>query len=102
MSKFTPGPWHVVERGNGQAFSIGTQVQTKGNLLTTHYICHITDKPTKQAEADAKLIAAAPEMFEILRRCQLMFREDETYPLTLEDINELIKKVETNHDNPKA
>lgn len=67
MSKHTPGPWHVIERTNGQAFSIGCQVQTKGNFVTTHYIANITDGATPQAEADARLIAAAPDMLEALR-----------------------------------
>lgn len=66
MSKHTPGPWHVIERANGQAFSIGCQVQTKGNFVTTHYIANITDRATPQAEADAHLIAAAPQMLEAL------------------------------------
>lgn len=67
MSKHTPGPWHVIERANGQAFSIGCQVQTKGNFVTTHYIANITDRATPQAEADARLIAAAPDMRAALR-----------------------------------
>lgn len=69
MSKHTPGPWHVIERANGQAFSIGCQVQTKGNFITTHYIANITDRATLQAEADARLIAAAPQMLEALEAC---------------------------------
>lgn len=66
MNKHTPGPWHVIERANGQAFSIGCQVQTKGNFITTRYIANVTDGATPQAEADARLIAAAPEMLKAL------------------------------------
>jgi len=42
------------------------QVQTKGNLLTTHYIANVVDMGTPQAEATAHLIAAAPEMYQHL------------------------------------
>lgn len=66
MSKHAPGPWHVIEYANGRAFGVGVQVQTKGNMLVTHNICRLSDMATPQAEANAHLIAAAPQMLEAL------------------------------------
>lgn len=67
MSKHAPGPWHVIEYANGRAFGVGVQVQTKGNMLVTHNICRLSDMATPQAEANAHLIAAAPQMLEALQ-----------------------------------
>lgn len=68
INKFTPGPWHVFERGRNElALSVGYSVQTKGNLLTTHYVCHVTDGHPN-ARANSVLIAAAPAMLEALEK----------------------------------
>lgn len=57
MSKHTPGPWTVVSEG------MASPKVVDANGLG---ICHTTYAPTG-AEANACLIAAAPELLEALR-----------------------------------
>jgi hypothetical protein len=63
MDKF-----YVVQRGNNDnCLSIGYQVQTKGNLLTTHYVAHITDGH-KNAKYYAHLFSKSPQLLDLLKR----------------------------------
>jgi hypothetical protein len=67
MSEHTPGPWHVVPYGDGNALVICTEPD--GNWR----ICFLATPGDsygawKTIKADAHLIAAAPEMFEALKR----------------------------------
>ena len=57
MSKHTPGPWIVVSRG-----MFSPKVVDANSLG----ICHTTYAPTG-AEANARLIAAAPDLLEALK-----------------------------------
>ena len=67
MSKHTPGPWRIVRaRGASKAAINGAQIRTEAGLQIAS-ITHVADKPISQKEADAHLIAAAPEMYEALR-----------------------------------
>lgn len=67
MSKHTPGPWRIVRaRGASKAAINGAQIRTEAGLHITS-ITHVADKPISQKAADARLIAAAPEMLEALR-----------------------------------
>jgi len=58
-TEFTPGPWHVVGRVNVQSGPIGflAYVSTAGARGRT----------IEEAEANARLIAAAPELLEALQ-----------------------------------
>lgn len=62
MSKpqFTPGPWTPVKVPGGD---YRIQYNSKGNWLGLVY--HDDDQP-ERAKADARLIAAAPELYEAL------------------------------------
>lgn len=55
MSEFTPGPWKLIPFG-------GPQI---GNPATGEAIC--TMWPTDCMEANARLIAAAPELLSVLQ-----------------------------------
>lgn len=68
MNKHTPGPW----TSTGQWIEATNQAGT-GVLATVHAI-HVTDQ---EADANAKIIAAAPDMAEALR---LMIGEAELHP----------------------
>lgn len=60
---FTPGPWKHVLRAN--------QLGPRHLFVTdqSHKRCFFkTDKPTEQDIADARLIAAAPELYEALEK----------------------------------
>ena len=68
MSGHAPGPWFVVERcAMPLAYSVVNQVKTNGNFLETNCICHVSIT-TKHAEADARLIAAAPDLLAALEK----------------------------------
>jgi hypothetical protein len=54
MSKHTPGPWHLFERNHLCIES------ASGNVA----LCNLA----RNNEADAKLIAAAPDMHELVKR----------------------------------
>lgn len=72
--KFTPGPWRVDERsGNIGGLSIFTEEKVCDMIADVEI--HIRANGRKVAEANARLIAAAPEMYEALKfvqdHCQL-------------------------------
>lgn len=79
--------WFVTERGNGIAHSVSHNVQTKGNILTTHHICHLVDG-SPHSMPNAYLISMAPRMLELLER----IRAQKIFHGVLVDneINELI------------
>lgn len=58
--KFTPGPWFYDEKNNAIRQCAGEN----GNL----FICGIDDR-SRTDTANAKLIAAAPELLAALRQC---------------------------------
>jgi hypothetical protein len=64
MSKHTPGPWRVGAPGPNGCHTVGTE----GGLMTA-MVAHSINHPEQasQAIADARLIAAAPELLEALQ-----------------------------------
>lgn len=62
--KFTPGPWIPCEDGLVDKMVVGGDYDL---------IIDITHKNDKRNDADAYLIAAAPEMYELLKRLKLHF-----------------------------
>ena len=66
---FTPGPWHYSEviRGRDQYYR---QIRADFKIAEVH-ACHSGVAGTKEGraedEANARLIAAAPEMYEVLQ-----------------------------------
>lgn len=58
MSKHTPGPWHVSKHGNFVRHTLSDG--------TTPNLCVIVEE-CPQRNANARLIAAAPELLEALR-----------------------------------
>lgn len=63
MSKHTPGPWRIGTPGPNGCYTVGTE---RG--LMTAMVAHSINEPeqAEQAEANAKLIAAAPDLLEAL------------------------------------
>lgn len=61
MSKFTPGPWRRGTPGPNGCYTIGTE-----NGLMTAVVAHSIhcSEQVQQAEANARLIAAAPDLLE--------------------------------------
>jgi hypothetical protein len=92
-NKHTPGPWYIFERGRRErVLSVGHYVQTKGNLLSTHYVCHITDGHPDQ-EGNALLIAAAPTMLEALEKILKIRRTVDMNLFDIEEIHSLAEKA---------
>jgi hypothetical protein len=60
----TPGPWFVIPHNQGGGFEIGD----KPTVDTANVLCTRFEWPEKSAEmaANARLIAAAPELLEAL------------------------------------
>lgn len=65
--KFTPGPW--VLNPTGGTPMIGFDVRDGGPLLPIVSVVHGYD--TDEARANARLIAAAPRMFDFVERAAL-------------------------------
>lgn len=61
----TRGPWRVAENlfGNTASYEVYTNVETKSDKGGYTRICQVTPRDQK---ANARLIAAAPEMLEVL------------------------------------
>ena len=73
-TKFTPGPWHVYDRG------IGFEVHKPGNnrVLCNGTPCgDVVNSGWREtfSKADAHLIAAAPDMFDALKFVKRFFQE---------------------------
>lgn len=70
--KHTPGPWRIGSPGPNGCYTVGTE---RG--LMTAMVAHSINEPdqAEQAEADAKLIASAPELLRCLdqyvKACEL-------------------------------
>ena len=85
MSAHTPGPWKII--GGNPNWLIAENNPNLGNGV----ICEL--KREKQLE-NARLIAAAPEMFELLKKCLDTWQKG-IFDLTIpERTKELIKKIE--------
>mgnify|MGYP003137530943 CR=1 FL=1 len=83
---FTPGPWELVQERD----YLNIQ-ETKTNLIVAQF-CSVS-------EANARLIAAAPEMYKILREVLIDYKSDakiegRDLPLTGKIIREVLAKVD--------
>lgn len=69
-TKWTPGPWHWDSDPvkNDPHNRVRYRVTALGKTITQVYYSSYEGGPTN-AEADARLIAAAPEMAEALEQC---------------------------------
>lgn len=90
-TKFTKGEWKVVNYGN--CFGIeATLPNWQEHIVFTDKFCYAS-KFDGDAEANAKLIAAAPEMFEILVRVLADIERDTLTNNTKIMIEQAIKKA---------
>ena len=72
MSKHTPGPWSVHTFGSFDVFEIhGPETDETDGCCTLADLGTDTEGPKEVREANARLIAAAPELLEALRRALL-------------------------------
>jgi len=88
-TKFTPGPWELWPLEDSVSVRI---------FAGTHYVGSIgnSDDEPSQTRANGHLIAAAPDMYEALKKVfALLF--DETHPdivISRNDLRDLISKAE--------
>jgi hypothetical protein len=98
-NKFTKGPWKVSEKCNGECESDYPQWMQGSLSITTDegfpwYIAKLENCPNP--EGNARLIAAAPELFEACcDALKLLEGEDEFYPYVelMEKLQSAISKV---------
>lgn len=65
LEKITPGPWHVVEYGDGDALVVCSDQQ--GNWRVAFMATHGGSATHwEKIQADAALIAAAPDLYQAL------------------------------------
>lgn len=92
-TKFTPGQWEVqpasIENGEPLYYSI----MISGNSFINSYENKFIPCSIKQAEANARLIAAAPKMYDILEKIHKSFTTDGTLGISPVDVRELLKKI---------
>jgi hypothetical protein len=71
VSKFTPGTWRIEgRRGAGYIISAGVNAEGDGPAAYVGVIdpmFHVAGEDTERREADARLIAAAPELLAALK-----------------------------------
>lgn len=88
MEKFkgTPGPWRVSEK-RGDLIDIRYNDSVVGAISLN--LAHVVALQSwlKEAEANAKLIAAAPELLEALQRCESVLSN---IPLEVSDVEDLL------------
>lgn len=91
MTEHTPGPWKIVEDRNnhwGMVEIEGPAVTVRGLTVATN----VDAATARRITADARLIAAAPEMYELLRSIE---NDDNSVPDWLwQRISEVVDKAE--------
>ena len=96
MNKHTPGPWRFdlarFNSGHEDAglSAYGSVVSEEGDW----FICGIED--AKEWEANARLIAAAPELYEAL--CDMVSDHDDLSEATLEFARAALAKARGSHE----
>jgi hypothetical protein len=78
MSKHTPGPW-TAKRGSNETLGypwevMGPDGKTICDILLDHNDEAVTGEDLERAEANARLIAAAPALLEALREAERVIR----------------------------
>jgi hypothetical protein len=96
--KHTPGPWeyydNATERGLNGITGISYSVCSNKHVDDRFYlICNTTDG-FKQAEADARLIAAAPELLEACKEALSVMKRYADVPVHILALEKAIAKAE--------
>lgn len=91
-TKHTPGPWPWVRTGDGKRIVIGAGLVDGPNGYEVAEV-YSDDCDREVAEANARLIAAAPEMFVALREARDLLLAHDTISGT-EKLEALIARIE--------
>ena len=84
-AKHTPGPWVVAHSFRG----IYSQHPAPGPVQ----VCRAPENFHDQWDANAPLLAAAPDMLQMLRIVERYFDTEVPHPILQADINEVIAKA---------
>mgnify|MGYP000079548030 CR=1 FL=1 len=90
---FTPGPWQIEDCTPGESTGLRFEVGTKDSVIAR------TTDGWKEAHANARLIAACPEMYEmckLLEECMETIDGKDGYDASWElaKVREVLAKVE--------
>jgi len=100
----TPGPWEVSGFPKSEGFSILTG---KGRCVAERYPAAVSEKEGEEMEANARLIAAAPELLEACKKALMVITsikevlKSDGMPSMLKiekEIQQAISKAEAAHD----
>jgi hypothetical protein len=85
MAKHTPGPWKTEDifEDGGLDICIGYEIEGAGSPVPIAHVVAVDDhgfcpKTKSEVDANARLMAAAPELLEIVRHVHLFLREGGT------------------------
>lgn len=84
--KGTPGPWRVSEK-RGDLIDIRHENNEPGAMSLNLAQVVARQSWLREAEANARLIAAAPELLEALQRCEAILS---VIPLEVYDVEDLL------------
>lgn len=85
-TRYTPGPWACTFDESRRSFDIHQQDGAPFTHHSSDVATVLTSDPTDVLEANARLIAAAPELLEALEAMDEAFRVDQT-KLTLAQVS---------------
>lgn len=104
--KFTPGPWEIVYAPDNRMKSYPHSIRVKewehNNLMGDYQGCIIADLENShgkrdhaysEADANAKLIAAAPEMFDLLEQMVERWDRDCFHEMDFDDVRNLLTRI---------
>jgi hypothetical protein len=85
MAEHTPGPWHAVAAPNDQPSLLYAGIISTLFYSPDHYVSVFSDTPLgeggdsllEECQANARLIAAAPLMFEALQKAMEQMEADD-------------------------
>jgi len=87
MSEHTPGPWHYQEESDAYTHIVRS--------ATNFFICQLQQDTGGFAEANARLIAAAPDMLSALKGLLIANAMEMRLPQgDIDHVNDLIDKAE--------
>jgi hypothetical protein len=79
-AKFTPGPWYAVNRGTKHEPMMSVMAARIAGQKPRHEValCATGDSPQEMEDANAHLIAAAPDLYKALKACIKALNNDTT------------------------
>jgi hypothetical protein len=96
MSKHTPGPWRIAPASDYADGSLNVDADTRG------YVCLAGFRDDPEARANARLIAAAPDLLEACKRILADIDSNATLAFEIDgDALEALDSAITKAEGPK-